>query len=118
MRPPAEDQAKLGNFSSYEDINFLQVKFQFFLKRQKAINQPPVKQMAHQGVQSALIPVVAGRSLCGSELWQNTTLGSDSEHSTALHSTPGKAILCVLLFDKEFQKIFLNTFVSQISAKL
>lgn len=68
--------------------------------------------MDHQGVQSALIPVVARHSLCGSELWQNTTLGSDSEHSTALHSTPGKAIFCVLQFDKKFQKIFFLTLLS------
>lgn len=102
-------------FNSYEDMNFLHVKFHFFLKRQKAINQLLINQVAHQGVQSALISVAHLMDLnCG-----KTTLWSDSEQSTALHSTPGKPILCVLLFDKQFQKIFFfNTFALQISAKL
>jgi hypothetical protein len=81
-------------------MNFLHVNFHFFLQRQKAINQLLIKQMAHQGVQSALVSVVVAHCMdlnCG-----KTTLRSDSEHSTA----PRKTILCVLLFDKQFQKIF------------
>lgn len=74
-RPPTREQAKLGNFGRSlvptKTWHFIHMKFHFFLRRQKAVSEPPVKQMAHQGVQSLRVRTwtVGNTAL---EMWPTT----------------------------------------------